>query len=107
MVQNLPRRQTTMKSGGRCRRLCMRGFSVAVVAVLFYYDLLFTTFTLCAHIFVALIGIYLGVSWALVQGKQYVPPALPKEHQHSHVRLILQNMIVSLTLLERNLIKMI
>ncbi|XP_052796615.1 sorting nexin-25-like [Mya arenaria] len=69
------------------------GFSVAVVAVLFYYDLLFTTFTLCAHIFVALIGIYLGVSWALVQGKQYVPPALPKEHQHSHVRLILQNMI--------------
>ncbi|XP_052278175.1 sorting nexin-25-like isoform X2 [Dreissena polymorpha] len=65
----------------------------AVTAVLYYYDLVFTVFMLFAHAAIATLGIYLGVSWALVRGKQYTPPPLPKEFQQSHVRLILQNMM--------------
>lgn len=52
---------------------------VVIVAILQYYDwlfmLLFTSFLLC----IAIVGIYLSVSWSLVRGKQYKPTTLPSE----------------------------
>ena len=70
------------------------GSGVAVLAILFYYELTFTVFTICVHLAVAALGIYLGTSWALVRGKQYSPPQLPNELKESHVRMVLQNVLV-------------
>ena len=70
------------------------GGSVAIVAVLLYYEMLFVVFTICAHLAIAALGMYLGLSWALVKGKQHVPTVTPREQQQSHVRLVLQNMMV-------------
>ena len=67
----------------------------AVIAILFYYDLLFLIFTILAHITVGGLGIYLGVSWTLVRGKQYTPPSIPQELLHPTANLVLQNMMVS------------
>lgn len=72
------------------------GCVVAVTAILLYYELTFAIFTLCVHLTVVALGIYLGASWALVRGKQYSPPSLPKELKESHVRMVLQNVLVSL-----------
>ena len=67
---------------------------VVIFGVLYQYDLLFTVFTLTVHTFVSLLGIYLGASWTLVRGKQYTPPPIPKELQHKHASIVLQNMMV-------------
>ncbi|XP_053400334.1 sorting nexin-25-like isoform X2 [Mercenaria mercenaria] len=69
------------------------GCIIGILAVLYHYDLLFTTFTICVHLAVGTLGIYLGVSWALVRGKQYTPPELPKALRHPHISLVLQNMM--------------
>lgn len=71
------------------------GCVIGVMAMLIYWDLLFTTFTICVHLAVGALGIYLGVSWALVQGKQYTPPQLSKELRHPHISMVLQNMMVN------------
>ncbi|XP_060599757.1 sorting nexin-25-like [Ruditapes philippinarum] len=69
------------------------GCLFGVLAVLYHYDLLFTTFTICVHLAVGTLGIYLGVSWALIRGKQYTPPEVPKELKHPHISMVLQNMM--------------
>jgi hypothetical protein len=71
------------------------GCLFGVLAVLYHYDLLFTTFTICVHLAVGTLGIYLGVSWALIRGKQYTPPEVPKELKHPHISMVLQNMMVN------------
>ena len=76
--------------------------TVAVVAVLYYYDLLFLTFTILAHITVGGLGIYLGVSLTLVKGKQYTPPPIPQELVHPRANLVLQNMMVILNIQNNN-----
>ena len=68
---------------------------VAVLAVLYYYGLLFLVFTILAHVTVGGLGIYLGVSLTLVRGKQYTPPPIPQELLHPRANLVLQNMMVS------------
>lgn len=69
------------------------GCIIGLISVLYYCDILFTVLTLCAHLAVGSLGIYLGVSWALVQGKQYTPAPLPKEVCHPHISMVLQNMM--------------
>lgn len=70
------------------------GCIVGLLAALYYTDWMFTMFTLGVHFTVATLAMYLGVSWALVRGKQYSPPSLPKELKTSHVRMVLQNIMV-------------
>lgn len=70
------------------------GCIAAVLAVLYYNGLMFASFTICVHLAVASLGIYLGISWGLIRGKQYSPPSLPKDLKASHVRMVLQNIMV-------------
>ena len=70
--------------------------AAAVIAVLLYYELLFVVFTILAHVTVVTLGIYLGVSWTLVRGKQYTPPPISQELLHPRANLVLQNMMVSI-----------
>ncbi|KAL4230572.1 sorting nexin 25 [Mactra antiquata] len=71
----------------------LTGCLIGLISILYYWDILFTSFTVCVHVIVGTLGIYLGVSWTLIQGKQYTPQPIPKELRHPHISMVLQNMM--------------
>ncbi|KAL3879426.1 hypothetical protein ACJMK2_031724 [Sinanodonta woodiana] len=62
--------------------------AVVVIGVLYYYDLFFTVFTIIAHVVMAGIGVYLGVSWSLIKGKKYIPPTPTKEVSKARIAIL-------------------
>ncbi|KAK3599208.1 hypothetical protein CHS0354_012814 [Potamilus streckersoni] len=45
-------------------------------------------FTITAHVVVAGIGVYLGVSWSLIKGKKYAPPTPTKEVSKARIAIL-------------------
>ncbi|KAK3099373.1 hypothetical protein FSP39_003500 [Pinctada imbricata] len=76
----------------RTRGILLVNGSVGVtLALLYYYDVLWTLLSLLLHAVVCVIGVYLTVSWSLVRGKQYKPVSRPPVSKVAHD--LLQKMI--------------
>ncbi|XP_062594702.1 sorting nexin-25-like isoform X2 [Saccostrea cucullata] len=60
-------------------RYIILGGGVAVLAIGYHYEVIGTVLSLLVHCVIAVLGIYLGVTWSLVQGKTYKPASQPRE----------------------------
>ncbi|XP_061183627.1 sorting nexin-25-like [Saccostrea echinata] len=60
-------------------RYIILGGGIAVLAIGYHYEVIGTVLSVLVHCMIAVLGIYLGVTWSLVQGKTYKPAAQPRE----------------------------
>lgn len=52
---------------------------MSLLAIGYHYEVIGTFLSLLVHCVLAVLGVYFGVSWSLVQGKMYKPTSQPRE----------------------------
>ncbi|XP_048774013.1 sorting nexin-25-like [Ostrea edulis] len=60
-------------------RYIFLGCGMSLLAIGYHYEVIGTFLSLLVHCVLAVLGVYFGVSWSLVQGKMYKPTSQPRE----------------------------